>query len=203
MTLTTIIYHTIPSRHCIIPAPIVAWSFMHYEAFEQLSKGSLNFAMYGCCHEMHISCPALQCARALFDALVWPITSYCFELWMMLGGKVAMLQLEQCTYRSCANFLECQPRAPWPHVHNILEKFLQMRGVLNRSVHFEMQSGLRLFAGIKDELCLHVIDKCIPKSVTGAMAAGVHGETLPGGPWSEAMLYMHQLCRGRSSQAPC
>lgn len=51
------------------------------------------FALYGRCHELHIVDPALQCT--LFDALVCPVLSYCCEVWVSLGGKVAMQQLEQ------------------------------------------------------------------------------------------------------------
>ena len=51
------------------------------------------FALHGRCHEMHISCPALK--RTLFDALVRPVLSYCCEIWVILGGKGALRDLEQ------------------------------------------------------------------------------------------------------------
>lgn len=64
-------------------------------AMEQLCSSARKalFALYGRCHEMHISCPVLKCT--LFDALIRPILSYCCEIWVILGGKGALQSLEQ------------------------------------------------------------------------------------------------------------
>ena len=132
------------------------------------------FAMYGRCHELHISCPELQCT--LFDALVRPVLSYCCEVWVSLGGKVAMQKLEQVYTQFLRQILGVPPTTPTKFVYAELGKLPLKHSWLQQSLKYlarlqqmdegrlckvafqaDMQTGLQWLSGIRDELRVHNI----------------------------------------------
>ena len=138
------------------------------------------FALHKRCHELHIVCPALQ--STLFDTLIRPILSYCCEIWVILGGKVAMQKLEQVHTQFLRQLLgvptntatkliyaEC---GKLPLKHSWLQQSLKYLARMQRlddsrlckiAFQADMQLGLRWFAGLKDELRQH--DIRMPRSL--------------------------------------
>ena len=138
------------------------------------------FAMYGRCHELHISCPALQ--STLFDALVLPILSYCSEIWVILGGKVAIQKLEQVYTQFLRQILGVPTTTPTKFVYAEFGKLPLKHSWLQQSLKYlsrlqqmdenrlckmafkaDMKLGLQWLSGIKDELRHH--DIRLPRSL--------------------------------------
>ena len=151
-------------------------------AMEQLccSARKALFAMYGRCHEMHISCPVLKCT--LFDALVRPILSYCCEIWVILGGKGALQCLEQVYIQFLRQLLGVPPRTSsklvyaefgkLPLKHSWLQQCLRYFSRLQQmnehrlckvAFRADMRLGLGWFAGLRD--VLREYDICMPRSL--------------------------------------
>ena len=138
------------------------------------------FALYGRCHELHIVCPALQCT--LFDTLVRPVLSYCCEVWVSIGGKVAMQQLERVYTQFLRQILGVPTTTPTKFVYAEFGKLPLKHSWLQQGLKYlcrmqqmddsrlckvafraDVQLGLQWFSGIKDELRLH--DIRLPRSL--------------------------------------
>ena len=132
------------------------------------------FALHRRCHELHIVCPALQ--STLFDAVIRPVLSYCCEVWVILGGKVAMHKLEQVYTQflrqligvptNTATKLVYAECGKLPLKHSWLQQSLkylarmqQMDNTRLCKVAFQtdMQLGLKWYSGLRDELRQHNI----------------------------------------------
>ena len=138
------------------------------------------FALYGRCHELHIVCPAIQCS--FFNALVRPVISYCCEVWVSLGSKAAMQQLERVHTQFLRQILGVPIANPTKFVyaefgqlplkHSWLQQGLKYLSRLQQmddsrlckvAFQADLHLGLQWFSGIRDELRLH--DIRMPRSL--------------------------------------
>lgn len=140
-------------------------------AMEQLCASARKavFALYGRCHEMHITSHALQIM--LFDALVRPILAYCCEVWVILGTKGALQNFEQVQTHFLRQLLGASPKAATKLVRaefarlplkyswlqqclKYLQRFSKMsdRRLIKRVFLADQQLGLGWVFGLKNEL---------------------------------------------------
>ena len=106
---------------------------MCHEHLCNSAKKALH-ALYGRCHELHISCPALQCT--LFDALVCPILSYCCEVWVILGAKGILHRLEQVHTQFLRQLLGVPISTPTKFVYAEFGKLPLSHSWLQQSVRY-------------------------------------------------------------------